>query len=134
MTGQPTFAVSVCTSETLWRHCPRDGRYLKGRYPKDYRTRRVDGKMIRWKMSLAELLIRPITKPAHTITCTHPNLWTNAVGEDKMWMTNRHSAQIQTFPDSFKLPKTRVLGLKVVGNALPPRLAELLLEDFRIPF
>jgi len=45
----------------------------------------------------------------------------------------RECARIQTFPDDFEFKYTNVLaGYKMVGNAVPPRLAELLAEEIRL--
>ena len=45
----------------------------------------------------------------------------------------RECARIQTFPDSFKFLYTNILdGYKMVGNAVPPRMAFFLAEQFKL--
>ena len=45
-------------------------------------------------------------------------------------MTARALARFQTFPDSYKLPARASLACKVIGNALPCLLAEVLCRGF----
>ncbi len=45
----------------------------------------------------------------------------------------RECARIQTFPDSFKFYYTNIQdGYKMVGNAVPPRMAQFLAEQLKI--
>lgn len=45
----------------------------------------------------------------------------------------RECARIQTFPDSFKFEYTNILdGYKMVGNAVPPRMAQYLAEQLKL--
>ena len=40
----------------------------------------------------------------------------------------RGFAQLQSFPKSFELPKSRQLAIGVVGNAVPPLMAQRIFE------
>lgn len=42
-------------------------------------------------------------------------------------LTPRALARFQTFPDSYQLPAKRILASRVIGNAVPPSMAEKLL-------
>ena len=45
----------------------------------------------------------------------------------------RECARIQTFPDSFRFIYTSIQdGYKMVGNAVPPRMAQYLAEQLKI--
>lgn len=49
-------------------------------------------------------------------------------------MTPRALARFQSFPDTYQLPDSRTLACKVVGNAVPPLLAEKLLLSMQQNF
>lgn len=44
-------------------------------------------------------------------------------------MTPRALARFQSFPDSYRLPASRTLAAKVIGNAVPPLMVQRLAED-----
>lgn len=44
-------------------------------------------------------------------------------------MTPRALARFQSFPDSYRLPASRTLAAKVIGNAVPPLMVQKLAED-----
>jgi site-specific DNA-cytosine methylase len=71
-----------------------------------------------------------VTNPSPTLP-THGMSWvTKEDGRDahsRIWMTTREAAAIQTFPSDYKWPSTQTLGLRQVGNAVPPLVAELML-------
>lgn len=47
-------------------------------------------------------------------------------------ITVRESARIQTFPDWYEFDSTFVNGYRVVGDAVPPRLAEVVAQAVRV--
>lgn len=98
------------------------------RYPKWHR--RNANEAVRHKMSQEEVMVVPVTGPGYTISCTHSHYWSNGEGGQLKIMTAREQARLQTFPDSMRLPRAKVLALRVVGNAIPPRLATLLMENY----
>ncbi len=71
------------------------------------------------------LTVRHSQEPAHTQTNA-------AKGTSRAWldagrivaMTPRALARFQSFEDTFVLPAGRTLASKVIGNAVPPKLAE----------
>lgn len=48
-------------------------------------------------------------------------------------MTPRALARFQTFPDTYQLPEKRILASRVIGNAVPPLMAQKLLEAIAYP-
>ena len=77
------------------------------------------------------LLIMPATGPGYTIVGSHLNYWCDADGHNKTIFNTRESARLQTFPETTKLPRNTVVAQRLVGNAVPVRLAQLLLETRR---
>jgi DNA (cytosine-5)-methyltransferase 1 len=60
-----------------------------------------------------------------------------AKGHESLYrrLSVRECARIQTFPDNFRFLYSDVQdGYKMVGNAVPPRLARLLAEQIKITF
>lgn len=75
---------------------------------------------------------RPICKPAHTIRGRHAPTWVTvrdgkAVGHSVF--LPHEMAVLQTFPHDYKLPIRKFDAYLQVGNAIPPLVAKLLLED-----
>lgn len=68
----------------------------------------------------------PAGKVGPTVTATFKSIGTSAIlradGTRKRF-TARCAARLQSFPDWYPLPDNNVLAFKVVGNAVPPRLA-----------
>lgn len=73
----------------------------------------------------------PLTGPAPTVT-TNGDVrwwWKDCNGKSNISIMNvRELALLQTFPSNYKLPDATKLGHKIVGNAVPPLVAELLLR------
>lgn len=59
-----------------------------------------------------------------SITATIPNHPMKAIQENRIVrLTPRCIARLQSFPDSYELPQSSKLACKIVGNAVPPLLA-----------
>tara|TARA_Y100000389_G_scaffold104892_1_gene101779 strand:- start:494 stop:1813 length:1320 start_codon:yes stop_codon:yes gene_type:complete len=75
--------------------------------------------------------LHPLSGPAPTIL-TNGDVrwwWRDRDGESKISvMSARELALLQTFPRNYKLPDSTKLAHKLVGNAVPPLVAELLLR------
>tara|TARA_Y100000817_G_scaffold313046_2_gene308234 strand:+ start:8731 stop:9645 length:915 start_codon:yes stop_codon:yes gene_type:complete len=80
------------------------------------------------RLKASEMSISPTTGPGYSIIGSHVNYWCNHDGENKLVFSVREGARMQTFPDSTRLPRNARLAQRLVGNALPVRLAQLLLE------
>ena len=96
------------------------------RYPKFHRRR--PGEATRHVMTKKERLVRSVHGPTYTIA-RRPLYWCDEDGEQRTPLTPRECARLQTFDDRTVLPsKPQKLARLLVGNAVPPRLARLLLE------
>ena len=84
-------------------------------------------------LKVEDLLLRPVNGPGYTITSSHSTFWSDAKGENRIWMQPRESARLQTFHDRTHLPSNKTLAQKMIGNAVPPALAAALLNDYVIP-
>lgn len=75
---------------------------------------------------------RPISRPAHTVRGGHSHVWVT-IEKGKVLrhdvMHANEMAALQTFPPNYKLPKRKNDACVQVGNAVPPLVAKLLLED-----
>ena len=67
--------------------------------------------------------LRSVQQQAFTITASHPLAWSDANGQTVRCLTVAESALLQGFPPSWKLPKGSRLGIRAIGNAVPPPLA-----------
>ncbi|MGA3360088.1 MAG: DNA cytosine methyltransferase [Halobacteriota archaeon] len=72
-------------------------------------------------------------QPSTTITsrCTTPSCGRFLHPDQDRAITIREAARLQTFPDDFVFPNNREESQRLVGNAVPPKLIEELLEGFR---
>ena len=70
---------------------------------------------------------RPVSLPALTTTASHSLRWWTA-GQRESLFTVREAALLQTFPPTYKLPSKRALGIRLVGNAVPPHAMRQLLS------
>ena len=62
-------------------------------------------------------------QPAFTITASHPLLWCDRDGSTVRCLTVAESALLMGFPPGWQLPSGSRVGLRAVGNAVPPPLA-----------
>lgn len=78
------------------------------------------------------LTVRQFGEPVFTVTATASSKPARAWLERGrvVAMTTRAIARFQSFPDNYQLPESRTLACRVVGNAVPPLIAQRLLESF----
>lgn len=70
---------------------------------------------------------RSIEKPAPTLT-TIPKVY--VVNGDKWrFLTVQECLKIQSFPDDYKIPPQLTIARKLIGNANPPKVAQVLTEE-----
>lgn len=72
--------------------------------------------------------LRSIDKPSFTMLSNGHAKWASADGTVLRHLKGDEKALIQTFPPSYKLPWSNTEALLGVGNAVPPRLAEILMQ------
>ncbi len=75
---------------------------------------------------------RNADEPAFTIVSTAKAMTgTRVLHEDGyvQALTPRAFARLQSFPDWYQLPSDATLAIRVVGNAVPPRLSEVVLRS-----
>ena len=73
----------------------------------------------------------PLSGPAPTVVCHGDVRWWWKDGDGKSQcakMSVQETALLQTFPNNYEWPKDVKLARQLVGNAVPPRVARLLLE------
>lgn len=75
--------------------------------------------------------IRSVDEPCFTILAAGHTKWADADGTVLRHMKGEEKKLIQTFPQGYKLPWSMELSLVGVGNAVPPRLAEILMRPTR---
>ena len=79
----------------------------------------------------------PIHPQAPKMVYINPNLRIFAPNKENLYrrLSVRECARIQSFPDSFKFIYSNILdGYKMVGNAVPPRLAYYLAQSIKSAF
>ena len=72
----------------------------------------------------------PIDGPAPTVCTTGPLMWAGTRldgGRRSACLTTREYAALQTFPPKYKLPRNAALAHRLVGNAVPPLVARLMM-------
>ena len=68
--------------------------------------------------------VRSVQGPAFTVTASHPLIWCERDGVTIRCLTVAESAVLMGFPSDWKLPQGSRVGLRAVGNAVPPPLAK----------
>jgi DNA (cytosine-5)-methyltransferase 1 len=71
--------------------------------------------------------VRSIDRPSFTILAAGHIKWSDADGTVLRHLVGAERAIIQTFPADYVLPKSKMDAKMAVGNAVPPRLAEILM-------
>ena len=95
------------------------------------RTKVFDKRKIR-KLHPSEFRVKSLHEPAHTVTCRSPLEWVSKDG-NKMGLLDPYAlARLQTFPKHTVFPNKKVLSRRLIGNALPPRIATLLLQNYSV--
>lgn len=75
---------------------------------------------------------RPVERPAPTVRGRHAHTWVTMRDNkavDHTVLSPRELATLQTFPETYKLPVRKFDAYLQVGNAVPPLVAKLLLEE-----
>lgn len=75
-------------------------------------------------------LCRTLDMPAPTVVGRHALTWVTGKGEpcNRSVLYPSELAALQTFPSYYKFPTNKFQAYLQIGNAVPPRLAELMLE------
>ena len=98
-------------------------------------TRCEDGSIKYEKADWTDML-SPITRPSPTIVASRLLSWVSVQGNgvEHCTLSISDCAALQTFPITYKLPESKTLALRMIGNAVPPFVAELVLckEDTRV--
>jgi DNA (cytosine-5)-methyltransferase 1 len=68
--------------------------------------------------------VRSVQEPAFCVTASHPLTWCAHDGTTVRCFTPAETAVVQGFPSSWRLPSGSRAGIRAVGNAIPPPLAE----------
>ena len=79
---------------------------------------------------------RPIDGPAPTVCTTSPLKWAGTlwnVGHKSASLNTREYAALQTFPNDYKLPAHARTAQLLVGNAVPPVVARLMMGGNAAP-
>lgn len=71
---------------------------------------------------------RSIQGPCHTVTASHPLTWCDGDGTTVRCLNVAETAVIQGFPSGWILPKGSRAGIRALGNAIPPPLAEAIMR------
>ena len=71
-------------------------------------------------------------QPAPTLTtrCTSPSSGRFIHPAQDRGITVREAARIQTFPDEHRFPDNKEDASRLIGNAVPPRLIEMMVKEF----
>lgn len=73
---------------------------------------------------------KPVTGPSHVILAGIPLRWaTPGTGGGFKLFTPEEAAAVQCFPAGYKLPSHPRLGMRAVGNAIPPVVMTRLLQE-----
>lgn len=80
-------------------------------------------------------LLTPITKPSPTVVASRSLSWVSVKEgrAEHCTLSKSDFAALQTFPKGYKLPESKAVALRMIGNAVPPFVAELMFckEDTR---
>ena len=68
--------------------------------------------------------VRSTQQPAFTVTASHPLVWCDRAGVTVRCLTVVESAVLMGFPPGWQLPSGARVGMRAVGNAVPPPLAK----------
>ena len=76
-------------------------------------------------------LCRPLTMPAPTVVGRHALTWITGKGEkcNRAVLDPSELAALQTFPPGYKFPLNKKCAYSQIGSAVPPRVAQLMLQD-----
>ena len=95
------------------------------------RVKRAGQTNYTWKKAKWTDYCHPVTTVSPTVR-SKPHYWIQIVdgkAVDRSRMTPKELAQLQTFPRDYKLPDRKAEAYVQLGNAVPPLVAEMLLEE-----
>ena len=72
--------------------------------------------------------LRSARGAAHTQTASHPLMWANQDGSTVKCLTVRHTAIIQSFPQTWMLPTSTRHAIHALGNAVCPVVGESIMR------
>lgn len=72
--------------------------------------------------------IRSVEGPSHTQLASHPLTWAHVDGSTVRCLTVKETALIQGFPSKWILPMGSRNGIRGVGNAVVPCVAEAIMK------
>ena len=72
--------------------------------------------------------LRSVDKPSFTILATGHIKWADGEANVLRLLTARERSLLQSFPNDYELPRRSADALLGVGNAVPPRLAQILMS------
>lgn len=76
--------------------------------------------------------MRHVDGPSFACLATGHRRWASSDGEVLRLLNARETAILQTFPPDYKLPSSNQLGIIASGNAVPPRLAEIMMQPTKL--
>lgn len=80
------------------------------------------------KNSNSDSKLRDVEQAAFTLTASHPLVWANSDGKTVRVFSVDESAVMMAFPVSWEVPKGQRVGIRAIGNAIPPTFSERLVE------
>ena len=116
-----------------WQRARVDRRAARGvrvKYPALVSSNNVSTS--RFAAGEATIVTRDVNEPAWTMVASYGAMSQTRVLHANglvQGLTPREVARLQTFPDTYALPKDHRLATTIIGNAVPPVLAEALLRS-----
>lgn len=74
-----------------------------------------------------------LAHPGPTVLCSNMLSWCTLGGETIRSLTLKEHAALQTFPNDYHFSTNRQISQTLCGNAVPPKFAEILMSDYRLP-
>ena len=74
----------------------------------------------------------PVSGPGPTIMAGRYSGWWVTIVEGEVWrlgLSMQDIAELQTFPSDYAFPRAKAVATRLIGNAVPPLVAQLLLQQ-----